>query len=131
MDENALFFNVNQSTIDAYRANTPSSSISDVNNSLTDLNDTNIYNERRFKLEVLKWLNNGEKKYFRSPTEGNYIVRLMNISLTPIDSLGRMLHSFSAQAYECESTHDFKLKEIGGSSSGAIISQSGSVLTIS
>ena len=132
MDENALFFNVNQSTTGAYRANTPSSSTSDVNNSLTDLNDTNIYNERRFKLEVLKWLNNGEKKYFRSPTEGNYIVRLMNISLTPIDSLGRMLHSFSAQAYECESTHDFKLKEIGGgSSSGAVISQSGSILTIS
>jgi hypothetical protein len=45
-------------------------------------------------LEVLEWLNNGEAKIFRSPTEGNYIVRLMNVSLTPNDTLGRMLHTF-------------------------------------
>jgi hypothetical protein len=60
----------------------------------------NIATERDFKLEVLEWLNNGEPKLFRSPTEGNYIVRLMNISLSPNDTLGRMLHTFSATAYE-------------------------------
>lgn len=56
--------------------------------------------EKQFKLEVLNWLNNGKPKLFRSPTEGNYIIYLTNISLTPNDQLGRMLHSFSAQAYE-------------------------------
>jgi len=49
---------------------------------------------------VLEWLNNGEAKIFRSPTEGNYIVRLMNVSLTPNDTLGRMLHTFQCTAYE-------------------------------
>jgi hypothetical protein len=56
--------------------------------------------ERNFKLDVLEWLNNGKPKLFRSPTEGNYIVRLMNISLTPEDTLGRMIHTFSCTAYE-------------------------------
>jgi hypothetical protein len=56
--------------------------------------------ERQFKLEALEWLNNGKMKLFRSPTEGNYIVRLMNISLSPEATLGRMLHSFNSTAYE-------------------------------
>ena len=38
--------------------------------------------------------NNGELKVFKSPGEGNYIVRLMNVSLSPQDNLGRMLHTF-------------------------------------
>jgi hypothetical protein len=50
--------------------------------------------ERRFRNEVLKWLNNGEPKVFRSPTEGNFIVRLMNVSLTPDEKLGRMIYTF-------------------------------------
>ena len=66
----------------------------------TNLSAENIYNERKFKLEVLEWLNNGEAKIFRSPTEGNYIVRVMNVSLTPNDTLGRMLHTFQCSAYE-------------------------------
>jgi len=37
---------------------------------------------------------------FRSSTEGNYCVALLNSTLTPIDSLGRMLHSFNCNAYE-------------------------------
>ena len=53
-----------------------------------------------FKLKVLDWLTNGKAKLFRSPAEGNYIVRLMNTSFSPTDSLGRMLHSFSSTAYE-------------------------------
>ena len=56
--------------------------------------------ERIFKLEVLQWLNNGKPKLFRSPGEGNYLVRLMNVSLSPNDGLSRMLHTFSCTAYE-------------------------------
>lgn len=68
--------------------------------SLTDLSDENIYAERQFKMEVLDFLTDGKPKLFRSPTEGNYLVRLMNTSLTPEDTLGRMLHTFSCTAYE-------------------------------
>lgn len=66
----------------------------------TDLTHENILAERTFKLSVLDWLTDGKAKLFRSPAEGNYIVRLLNVSMTPQDALGRMLHSFTATAYE-------------------------------
>lgn len=72
----------------------------------TDLVPENIKEERDFKLEVLEWLTDGQPKLFRSPAEGNYIVRLMNTSLSPQDTLGRMLHTFSCTAYEV-ATYDY------------------------
>lgn len=66
----------------------------------TWLSSNNIRRERQFKMDALAWLTNGVPKLFRSPTEGNFIVRLMNTSLTPNDTLGRMLHTFSSTAYE-------------------------------
>lgn len=68
--------------------------------SKTNLTAFNYKREREFKLEVMDWLNNGKPKLFRSPAEGNYIVRLMNVSMSPNDTLGRMLHTCNAQAYE-------------------------------
>jgi hypothetical protein len=68
--------------------------------SRTALTADNFRKEREFKMEVLNWLTNGEPKLFRSPGEGNFIVRLMNTSLSPNDTLGRMLHTFSCTAYE-------------------------------
>lgn len=73
----------------------------------------NVAAEREFKLQVLEWLNNGKPKVFRSPTEGNYIVRLMNVSLAPNDQLGRMLHTFSATAYEIAEYTYQNLNELG------------------
>lgn len=62
--------------------------------------------ERDFKTKALEWLSNGKIKLFRSPTEGNFIVRLMNVSLSPVEGLGRMLHNFSSAAIEIkEYTH--------------------------
>lgn len=66
----------------------------------TNLTPENFAEERKYKLELLDWLNNGHIKLFRSPAEGNYYVRLMNISLSPNTTLGRMLHTFTATAYE-------------------------------
>ena len=74
--------------------------IDDIRARTTNLTSDNIYLERNFKLEVLEWLTNGQPKVFRSPTEGNYIVRLMNVSLAPNDALGRMIHTFNCTAYE-------------------------------
>ncbi len=68
--------------------------------SRTHITPENYYLERQFKLDVLSWLTNGQPKLFRSPAEGNYIIRLMNTSLTPNDTLGRMLHTFTSTAYE-------------------------------
>lgn len=79
-------------------------------NQLTDYNYTA---ERKFKLSVLEWLTNGEPKLFRSPTEGNYVVRLMNTSLSPNDTLGRMLHTFSSTGYEIMDNTIDNLKHYG------------------
>ena len=66
----------------------------------TDLTSDNFYTERYFKLKVLEWLNNGKPKLFKSASEGVYIVRLVNVSLTPENKIGRMIHNFNSIAYE-------------------------------
>lgn len=72
--------------------------------STTNQVDYNFTAERIFRLKLLEWLNNGQEKLFRSPTEGNYVVRLMNVSLAPNEQLSRMIANFSATAYECNSS---------------------------
>ena len=67
-----------------------------------DLTSDNILSERFFKLTALDWLGDGNVKLFRSPTEGNYLVRILNTQLQPVDQLGRMLHNFTCQAYEID-----------------------------
>ena len=69
--------------------------------------------ERRMKLAVLDWLTDGKPKLFRSPSEGNYQVRLMNVSLTPDDKLSRMIHTFSATCYEVGDPTVAALRENG------------------
>lgn len=79
----------------------------------TDLKDHNILAERIFKLRVLEFLTDGQPKLFRSPTEGNYLVRVMNSSLSPEDKVGRMLHTFSCTAYEIAEPSYFNLNDMG------------------
>lgn len=69
--------------------------------------------EREFKLEVLKWLNNGKEKLFRSSQEGNYIIRILNVTLNSNDTLGRYLHSFQGTAYEVSECNYQNLIKIG------------------
>ena len=77
----------------------------------TNLTNYNITAERIFKMKVLDFLNDGKPKLFRSPGEGNFIVRLMNSSLSPNDQLGRMLHTFSTTATEIDSYSYSKLND--------------------
>lgn len=101
MDEEELF--INRGLVTSHRHSTSAIAADEPENGLRDyhmFSDENIMLERQFKLEVLNWLNDGKPKLFKSPYEGNYIVRLMNTSLTPVKELGRMLHSFQTTAYE-------------------------------
>lgn len=84
-----------------------------IENKSINLSDDNLEKEKYFKLKVLEWLNNGKSKLFKSPSEGNYIVYLLNTNLTPIDSLSRMLHSFSCNAYEIGDYNYEDMKEQG------------------
>lgn len=56
--------------------------------------------EREFREEAMKWLNDGEPKLYRSMAEGNMVVMLTDISLTPNATLGRRLWTFTATVYE-------------------------------
>jgi hypothetical protein len=81
--------------------------------SRTQLSSENYYLERQFKMEALEWLTNGKPKLFRSPAEGNFIIRLMNTSLSPNDTLGRMLHTFQTTAYEIAECNYNNLQDYG------------------
>ena len=67
-------------------------------NSITNLNDV-VY-ERAFREKVLDFLNDNAVKLYRSPTEGNILIKLTGISLSPVTGVGRLIYSFNATAIE-------------------------------
>ena len=99
MDKDNMFKVFADSPGEAIRQDTASTT-NDPPHNPTSLSDNNRHKERVFREAVLEWLTNGESKYFRSPTEGNHIVRVMNVSLSPIDTVGRMIYNFTATSYE-------------------------------
>ena len=76
----------------------PNSKIQEL--STTDLTNDNFYVEKIFRDKVEEFLNNGKYKLFKSATEGNIVITLTNVALTPNKALGRMIYEFSATAYE-------------------------------
>ena len=89
-------------------------------NSYASYNDTNHINnynntiyERKFRDEVIKFIYDGEAKLFRSPTEGNFVIKVMDVSLSPTTALGRYLWSFSGTAYEIANSDAKSLQEMG------------------
>lgn len=67
-------------------------------NNVTKYND--IIYEREFREKAILFLMNGKPKLLRTHPEGNAIVNIMNVSLTPDTVSGRNLYSFSCDAYE-------------------------------
>jgi hypothetical protein len=56
--------------------------------------------EKSYRDKVNEFLHDGQVKLFRSMQEGNFLVRLMDISFTPNQQLGRLIGSFQATAYQ-------------------------------
>ena len=69
-------------------------------NNITEYNDY-IY-EREFRNKVYDFLYKHDVKLFRSTTEGNILIKLMDIDFQPVESLGRRLYSFTATAVEID-----------------------------
>ena len=67
--------------------------------------------ERAFRDEVNKFLKDGKPKIFKSPTEGNLIVRVTNVSLSPETSLSRLIYNFSCNVVEIDEAILSKYKE--------------------
>lgn len=70
-------------------------------NNINNIKPRNDYTyERIFRERVKEFLENGDIKLFRSPTEGNILVRLMDVNFSPIQTNGRLVWDFNATAYE-------------------------------
>lgn len=67
---------------------------------LNDYNNTVL--EREFRNKVQDFLQDGKPKLFKSPTEGNMIVRVLDVSLSPNQSLGRLISDFSCTVVEID-----------------------------
>lgn len=79
----------------------------------TDFEYNNIYVERIFREKEEEFLNDFNYKLYRSATEGNIVVGLLNVSLTPKAELGRMIYDFSATAYQVSDSEIEDLNSAG------------------
>ena len=56
--------------------------------------------QRKFRELVMNYLYDDIPKLFRSTSEGNILVRITDVSLTPNNQIGRMIYDFSCTATE-------------------------------
>ena len=70
--------------------------------------------QRKFRELVMDYLYNDEPKLFRSTPEGNILVRLTDVNLSPKNELGRMIYDFSCTATEIgdPSVENYKMYKI-------------------
>lgn len=61
-----------------------------------------VFAERLFREKVMEFLYANNVKLFKSATEGNILVMLTAVSLTPEKALGRRIYSFTATATEVD-----------------------------
>lgn len=78
---------------------------------ITRYNDYTL--EREFREKVMDFLYADDVKLMRTATEGNILVKLMDISFTPEQTLGRMIYSFSCTAYEIDDCTSANLTKYG------------------
>lgn len=69
--------------------------------------------ELMYRNAVIDFLHDGAIKLYSSTQEGNMLVRLTNISLTPNDVLGRNIWTFSATATEIAAATPANLQRFG------------------
>jgi hypothetical protein len=70
---------------DAFIVEDPYDAFLRVPNGFTHESTTSFRREREHRKQILDWLTNGQEKILRTPTEGEFDVRLMNVSVTPMD----------------------------------------------
>ena len=58
--------------------------------------------EKKFRDAVMDFLHDDSVKLFRSPTEGNFLIRLMDTSFSPNQTLGRQIWAFTSNAFEID-----------------------------
>ena len=69
-------------------------------NNTQEINQYDYIQEREFRKLVSDFLYDGKPKLFKSPTEGNVIIRLSEVGMTPKQELSRLIYNFSSTGYE-------------------------------
>lgn len=83
---------------DEWTADTAARAQSTKQSYLTTTKDDWLW-EREFREELIKWLNDGEPKMYRSKQEGAMTVMMTDVSLTPTNKT-RFTYNFTATIYE-------------------------------
>ena len=97
-DEDELFVSENELFM-----NSEIKSLYDEYNDKQNITKYNNYiKERKFREKVMEFLIKDDIKLYKTTTEGNILIKLMDVSFSPKIELGRYLYSFSATAVECE-----------------------------
>lgn len=73
--------------------------------------ETEARSEREFRDRLLEILHSDQAFKFQSFTEGDKIVRLTNISLTPMTQLSRVIYTVSIQAVEIDDIENWSRYE--------------------
>ncbi len=97
---------------------------------INNLTDDYYFVERKYREIIIDFLNDGEYKLYKSPTEGNILVVLTDVSLTPKEELGRLVYSFSATAVEVDEPSLKNLNEFNLINIGEFQEQIGDIKTI-
>lgn len=95
MDENGLFFTKEQ----AYKFENIAQLYADYNTQHGITHYDYIF-EREFREEVIKFLHDDKPKLLKSPTEGNILVKIININFTPEQTISRIVYEFSGEVNE-------------------------------
>jgi hypothetical protein len=66
--------------------------------------NNNFVEEKLYRENLINFLNDGRPKLLKTSAEGLFLVRLMNLTLSPDKSLGRMIYSFSCELNEIDAS---------------------------
>ena len=98
MDENGLFLTKEQlykfnDIVELYRQY----------NAQNEITHYDYIYEKDFRNAVIDFLHDGKVKLFKSPTEGNILIKLTDINLTPQEMLSRIVYDFTSVVSEVAS----------------------------
>ena len=92
---------MDQEIVDSITNNAVIAQLQDINN-IENKTRREWMLERHYRDAVIEFLTADNIKLFKSEPEGNILVKLSNVSLTPNKQLGRNIYSFSATATEID-----------------------------
>lgn len=88
-----------------------------------------IIQQRNFREKVLTFLYSNDVKLYKSATQGNLLVKLMNITLTPNNDLSRQIYTFNCTVYEIDNFNYQNCIKYGIQEQGEYVEQTSITVT--